>query len=93
MKEMYRRARAAANGKRVIVSETGWPSQGTAEREAEPSPGNAMQYLLNTLTWAEREGIELFYFSAFDEDWKVDAEGDVGAFWGIWDKDGNLKNG
>ena len=28
---------------------------------------------------------------AFDEAWKVDAEGDVGAYWGLWDKDGNLK--
>ena len=26
-----------------------------------------------------------------DEAWKVDKEGDVGAYWGIWDKDGNPK--
>ena len=29
----------------------------------------------------------MFYFSAFDEAWKVSAEGSVGAFWGLWDKD------
>ena len=40
---------------------------------------------------AEEEGIEIFYFSSFDETWKVDKEGDVGAYWGLWDKDGNLK--
>ena len=28
---------------------------------------------------------------AFDEAWKVDAEGDVGAYWGLWDKDGKPK--
>jgi exo-beta-1,3-glucanase (GH17 family) len=31
------------------------------------------------------------YFSSFDEAWKIDSEGDVGAYWGIWDKDGKLK--
>jgi exo-beta-1,3-glucanase (GH17 family) len=30
-------------------------------------------------------------FLLFDESWKVGAEGDVGAYWGIWDKDENLK--
>ena len=33
----------------------------------------------------------LLNMSRFDEAWKVDAEGDVGAYWGLWDKDGNLK--
>ena len=32
-----------------------------------------------------------FYFSSFDESWKVGSEGDVGAFWGLWDKDEKLK--
>ena len=35
--------------------------------------------------------VEVFYFAAFDEAWKVGAEGDVGAFWGLWDKDGQPK--
>jgi exo-beta-1,3-glucanase (GH17 family) len=45
------------------------------------------------MQWAEDEGIEVFYFAAFDEAWKVGAEGDVGAYWGLWDKDGRLKFG
>ena len=32
MKEMYRRAVQVAGGKRVIVSETGWPNTGSAEQ-------------------------------------------------------------
>ena len=91
MKEMYRRAAHAANGKKVIISETGWPNLGTAEGGAVPSLENAIKYFINTYQWAEEEGIEIFYFSSFDETWKVDAEGDVGAYWGLWDKDGNLK--
>ena len=93
MKEMYRRAANAGNGKKVIVSETGWPNLGTAERGAVPSFENAIKYFVDTHLWAEEDGIEIFYFSSFDETWKVDAEGDVGAYWGIWDKDGNPKYG
>ncbi len=91
MKEMYRRAQRAGNGKKVIVSETGWPNLGTAERGAVPSLENAIKYFIDTFQWAEEDGIEVFYFSSFDETWKVDAEGDVGAYWGLWDKDGNPK--
>ncbi|MDJ0906467.1 MAG: glycosyl hydrolase family 17 protein [Woeseiaceae bacterium] len=91
MKEMYRRAQRAGGGKPVIVSETGWPNIGTPTDGAVPSLENAIKYFVDTCQWAEEDGIEVFYFSSFDETWKVDAEGDVGAYWGLWDKDGNLK--
>jgi exo-beta-1,3-glucanase (GH17 family) len=91
MKEMYRRAVNAANGKKVIISETGWPNVGTATKGAVPSYENAVKYFADTYRWAEEDDIDIFYFSSFDEAWKVDAEGDVGAYWGLWDKDGNLK--
>ena len=91
MKDMYRRAVNAANGKKVIISETGWPSVGTPTGDAVPSYANAIRYFLNTYQWAQEEDIEIFYFSSFDEDWKVHDEGDVGAYWGLWDKDGVIK--
>ena len=93
MKEMYYRVLGVANGKRVIISETGWPNIGTPEGGAVPSFENAIKYFVDTFRWAETEGIEVFYFSSFDESWKVGAEGDVGAYWGLWDKDGNPKYG
>lgn len=91
MKEMYRRAQWAAKGKPVIISETGWPNIGTAEGGAVPSEENAIKYFIDTYRWAEEEGVEIFWFSSFDEAWKVDREGDVGAYWGLWDKDGKPK--
>lgn len=91
MKDMYSRALKAGKGKRVIITETGWPNVGTAERGAEPSYENALKYFINTYLWAEEENIEIFYFSSFDETWKVADEGDVGAYWGLWDKDGKMK--
>ena len=91
MKEMYNKAKRAANGKPVIISETGWPSQGTNFGAAMPSDENFMKYFINTQKWSAEDGIEVFYFSSFDESWKVGAEGDVGAYWGIWDKDEKMK--
>lgn len=91
MKEMYRRAQRVANGKKIIISETGWPNVGSPYGDAVPSADNALEYFINTYQWAQQEDIEIFYFSSFDESWKVGDEGDVGAYWGLWDKDGNLK--
>ena len=91
MKDMYYGALRAANGKKVIISETGWPSIGTNLQGAFPSYENALKYFMNTQKWSEENDIEIFYFSSFDETWKVGGEGDVGAHWGLWDKNEKLK--
>ncbi len=91
MKDMVRRAQRAGGGKPVVIAETGWPDRGTAEGGAVPSTENAMRYFLGTAQWMEEEGVEVFWFSSFDETWKVASEGDVGAYWGLWDADGRPK--
>ena len=91
LRQMYALTKKAAKGKPVMISETGWPNQGMSNNEAEPSPVNAMKYFINVTKWASEEQIDLFYFSSFDESWKVHHEGDVGQRWGIWDKDEKLK--
>ena len=90
-KQMYYQALHAGQGKKVIITETGWPSQGTGLGDAQPSMENALRYFLNIQQWSAQDGIEVFYFSSFDEAWKVGAEGDVGAYWGLWDARENLK--
>jgi GPH family glycoside/pentoside/hexuronide:cation symporter len=50
-----------------------------------------MKYFVNVANWAKDKGVDTFYFSSFDESWKVRQEGDVGARWGLWDKNENLK--
>lgn len=91
MKQMYHQALAAGNGKKVIITETGWPSKGENLKGAIPSEANALQYFINTQLWSAEENIEVFYFSSFDESWKTGPEGEVGAYWGIWDKNEKLK--
>jgi glucan 1,3-beta-glucosidase len=91
MKSMYHQALHAGNGKKVIITETGWPSQGESFKDSHPSKKNALKYFINTQLWSQKEDIDIFYFSSFDEAWKVGAEGEVGAYWGIWDKNEKLK--
>ncbi len=91
MKQMYYQAKQAAKGKKVIITETGWPSEGDPLGVAEPGYENALKYFINAQRWSQKEDIEMFYFSAFDEGWKVGTEGSVGAFWGLWDSAGKRK--
>jgi glucan 1,3-beta-glucosidase len=91
MKQMYYQAKAAGNGKEVIITETGWPSMGENLKGAIPSEKSARDYFINTQLWSANDNIPTFYFSSFDESWKVGAEGTVGAYWGIWDKNEQLK--
>ncbi len=91
MKQMYYQAKAASNGKEVIITETGWPSQGENLKGAVPGEKAARNYFINTQLWSANDAIPVFYFSSFDESWKVGAEGTVGAYWGIWDKHEKLK--
>ena len=91
MQSMFGSAKDAGQGKRVIITETGWPSEGGSLKGAIASDENAMKYFIETQAWSKQNDIEIFYFSSFDESWKVGAEGDVGAYWGLWDKDEKLK--
>jgi GPH family glycoside/pentoside/hexuronide:cation symporter len=91
LQKMYALLQKYSNGKKVIISETGWPNQGTNVESAVPSEENAIKYFINSVQWAEKQSVEMFYFSSFDESWKVHQEGDVGERWGIWNKNEQLK--
>ena len=91
LRQMHALMQNVANGKKIIIAETGWPSQGEMIDNAKPSQLNAMKYFIQTQEWALAEGVDMFHFSSFDESWKVRVEGEVGARWGIWDKDEKLK--
>ena len=91
LRRMYAVIQKIAKGKKIIITETGWPDSGTNNGGAVPSKENAMKYFLNTQKWSRDENVEIFYFSSFDESWKIRQEGYVGARWGIWDKNEKQK--
>jgi exo-beta-1,3-glucanase (GH17 family) len=88
----YFETKTAAAGKRVVISETGWPSCGNPNGGAIASPENAARYFKDFISWAEGENVPYFYFEAFCELWKSE-EGTVGPCWGVWSKEGVLKPG
>ncbi|GAB3724811.1 MFS transporter [Flavobacterium koreense] len=91
LQNMMEVTKNVAQGKKIIISETGWPSKGETIEEAIPSEINAMKYFVSSQKWAKNYNIELFHFSSFDESWKALQEGTVGTAWGIWDKNEKLK--
>jgi glucan 1,3-beta-glucosidase len=91
MKSMFESAKYAGGNKPVIITETGWPSQGGFLKGAVASNEAAMKYFIDAQNWSKQNAIPMFYFSSFDESWKVGPEGEVGAYWGVWDKNENLK--
>jgi glycoside/pentoside/hexuronide:cation symporter, GPH family len=91
LRRMHALVQAAGGEKLVVVAETGWPGKGEPVGAGVPSAENAMRFFVEVQQWTRREGVKLFYFSSFDEPWKLAQEGEVGTTWGLWDKDERLK--
>ncbi|MEO6098109.1 MAG: glycosyl hydrolase family 17 protein [Fibrobacteria bacterium] len=69
-------------GKRIVLGETGWPTQAT-RGAAVGNPENQMRFFRDLTVWGFSHNAEFWSFTAFDEKWK-DAEGTVGGHWGLW---------
>ena len=91
LQEMYNKTKAIAKGKEIMITETGWPGNGEPSGDAVPNEVNQMIYFVEAQTWAAHAGVKMFYFSSFDEAWKVHDEGWAGTSWGLWDQNEQLK--
>ena len=80
--------KAAAPGKEIIVSETGWPTEGSETAGA----AEAAAYFTAVRDWSLSTGTQVLWFDAFDEPWKTAAEGAAGAHWGLMGTDLVLKD-
>jgi cellulose synthase/poly-beta-1,6-N-acetylglucosamine synthase-like glycosyltransferase/exo-beta-1,3-glucanase (GH17 family) len=77
--------------KPIVLTEVGWPSQGLQRMRAIASPVNQGIFLRNFVREAKKSNIEYFIIEGFDQPWKAEYEGGVGAYWGVWDGHRNLK--
>ena len=84
---MYREVQARFPNKPVVIGEVGWPSNGRTREKAVASDANEALFLRRFLAWAEREHVPYYIEEAFDQPWKAQSEGGVGAYWGVWDVD------
>jgi exo-beta-1,3-glucanase (GH17 family)/cellulose synthase/poly-beta-1,6-N-acetylglucosamine synthase-like glycosyltransferase len=77
--------------KPIVIAEVGWPSFGRSLDAATANERNAASFARHFLQHAETQRYDYFYLEAFDQPWKRAEEGEVGAYWGIYDVDRQLK--
>ncbi len=94
----YNLVKQAFPNKPILIAEVGWPSQGLTRVDkanggegAVASPINQGIFLRKFLVEAKKYNIDYNVIEAFDEPWKINTEGGVGAYWGIWDANRHAK--
>ncbi|MCX7778546.1 MAG: glycosyl hydrolase family 17 protein, partial [Armatimonadetes bacterium] len=88
----YEETKAKYPNKHVILSETGWPSAGAENGAAVPSLENQRRFIKELMSEAIKQNIGFFLFEAFDERWKREVEGEVGAHWGFYNSQREQKH-
>ncbi len=87
-----RAVRNALPRARMVITEAGWA---TVAREFGPRADEAKQkqYYRDLYNWAGKMNITVFFFEAFDEDWKGDLNDPTGAekHWGLFTVDRKAK--
>jgi exo-beta-1,3-glucanase (GH17 family) len=71
--------------KEILIGETGWPSKGRMRDGALPSRVNQARFISALLDRARQQNFRVNLFEAYDEPWKRQWEGTVGAHWGLFD--------
>jgi len=79
--------RAAFPNKPLVIGEVGWPSRGRSRGEAVASHVNQALFVRHFLARTDLRDTDYFLLEAFDQPWKRAIEGDVGAYWGLYDVD------
>jgi exo-beta-1,3-glucanase (GH17 family)/cellulose synthase/poly-beta-1,6-N-acetylglucosamine synthase-like glycosyltransferase len=79
------RVKARFPGRKVLVAEIGWPSNGPPLGKARATAANQALFIRGFLHQAKALNIDYFLIEAFDQPWKMASEGRAGAYWGLWD--------
>ena len=93
-RDVYRAIRAEHPDRLIVYGETGWATmkhtEGEQARLIKGRPGEAEQaaFFDAVTSWAEKERVTVFFFEAFDENWKGgDHPSEVEKHWGIYRAD------
>lgn len=89
---IHRQMTAAFGDKPVWIAETGWPSAGRQRGPARPGPVEQAAFLRELRDRLQAEGIDFNLIEAFDQPWKRQFEGAMGAAWGVADASGRLRD-
>lgn len=87
VKQVEDEARGIAPGKPILIGESGWPSAGRQRGMAIPSVVNEAKFIRGMIQVAARHGFDYNIVEAFNQPWKSNLEGVVGANWGLFSAD------
>ncbi len=87
VKQVEDEARGIAPGKPILIGESGWPSAGRQRGLAIPGVVNEAKFIRGMIQVANRHGFDYNIVEAFNQPWKSNLEGVVGANWGLLSAD------
>lgn len=87
VKQVEDEARGIAPGKPILIGESGWPSAGRQRGHAIPSVVNEAKFIRGMIQVANRHEFDYNIVEAFNQPWKSNLEGVVGANWGLFSDD------
>ncbi|HEY1230234.1 MAG TPA: hypothetical protein VGF26_23240 [Ramlibacter sp.] len=85
LKAIFKRVQDRFPGKKIVIGETGWPSDGRMRSDARPGRVEQVRYFSIFRALAEKEHFDYNIVEAFDQHWKARQEGTVGGTWGLLD--------
>lgn len=82
---------AAYPGKKIVIGEVGWPSNGVEIGAAVASRVNQAEFLRRFFIEAQQRHLDYFVMEAFDQPWKTSFEGRAAGYWGMMTLDRHAK--
>jgi hypothetical protein len=73
-------------GKPILVGETGWPTEGRSRGPAHANLLTAAAFVRALPAFAAENNFDYNVVEAYDQSWKAQLEGTVGARWGMFDE-------
>jgi exo-beta-1,3-glucanase (GH17 family) len=86
-KQVQKEAETISPGKPILIGESGWPAEGRQRGWAIPSVVNEASFIRGLLRVAAENHFDVNIVEAFNQNWKSDLEGVVGANWGLFSVD------
>lgn len=91
LRDVHAQMQAEFPDKRLLIGETGWPTQGRQRESARPGVVNAARFVREFVAYADAHALPYNIIEAYDQPWKRAAEGTVGGYWGLFDAQGRPK--
>lgn len=87
VEQIKAKARSMGQDKPILIGESGWPAAGRQRGLAIPGVVNEARFIRSLIQIANKQGFDYNIVEAFNQPWKSQNEGVVGANWGLLNLD------